>query len=529
MQDYAEFSTKPNSITQMTPKLSRTHRIRIPLTITLLTSLVAAQPAVGQVPDGYVLTFADEFSVDGPPDPNVWTHELGAGGWGNNERQNYTDSLDNSRVENGNLIIEVRQESGGRSPVYTSARLVTRGTQSWKYGYFEIRAKMPTTTGTWPAIWMLAEDHLFSDDAWPDNGEIDIMEAVGYEADPLFRQLTGNPQLPNVHGTIHTTQNNGLDNQGLGGSTFNDNIYSEFQTYSLHWTPEKMDFQINGQTYFTVVKQDLLPSRNPPDDASPWWPFDQRFHMILNIAVGGGWGGHFNSSFYPNDSPYGTNGIDDDGVWPQQMLVDYVRVYQSSEPDPATPVPGMVKTVDLDESDGMVLRLTENLPDVEHSLAFIGAGETARFAIENTMSAGTYAVSAWVASPGGDPTLNLSIEETQSTLSGVQVPVTGDYQNWQEMTIGNLVLPEGRSNLILSTDVGNFNLAAFTFERVEGSTWKGWPVTETGDVFTGDWLGWINVDGDPWLYSYKLQNWMYPALADEPVFTDSSQWFFILR
>lgn len=286
--------------------------------VALLAVSASAEPA-------WKLVWADEFDVDGPPNPANWTFDLGGGGWGNQEVQVYTDSLDNARVEDGRLIIEVRRIEGSGRPTYTSARLLTRGLHSWQYGRFEVRARLPRTTGTWSAVWMLSENSIFPGAFWPDNGEIDIMEHVGYEEDPLYHAIRGS--VPNnIHSTLHTRERNHLGGGGIGGSTFLESATEDFNTYALNWFEDRMEFELNGEIYFVVRKSETIPGRNPPEDLSPWWPFDQPFHLILNIAVGGMWGGVFNESFFPG-SPYGPSGIDHDGEWPQRMEVEYVRVF----------------------------------------------------------------------------------------------------------------------------------------------------------------------------------------------------------
>ncbi|MGC9450416.1 MAG: glycoside hydrolase family 16 protein [Oceanipulchritudo sp.] len=299
----------------------------------LIAALLATPLALeSSIPAGMELVWSDEFEYSGAPDPAKWTHQVGAGGWGNNEDQTYTDSLENSRVEDGKLVIEVRQVFDSRTPRYTSARLTTQGKASWKYGRMEIRAKVPSETGTWSAIWMLPENGVYGDGGWPDNGEIDIMEHVGYEEDPLFKALAGDPELPNIHGTVHTHKRNGMENTGIGESAYFADASTEFRVYAINWTDGRIEWEVDGVPYFVLERDPLLPSRNPPppEDIWQWWPFDQPFHLILNIAIGGNWGGHFNSTLYPDDSPYGTTGVDKDGVWPQRMEVDYVRVFAPS-------------------------------------------------------------------------------------------------------------------------------------------------------------------------------------------------------
>lgn len=284
--------------------------------------------AAGNDSPGWRLVWADEFDVDGPPNPQNWTYDLGAGGWGNQEIQTYTDSLDNARVEDGRLIIEVHRDTEESRASYTSARILTRGLHSWQYGRIEFRARLPRTTGTWSAVWMLSENAIFPGAFWPDNGEIDILEHVGYEEDPLYHAARG--FVPdNVHSTLHTQMRNHISSSGIGGKTRVPDATEAFNTYAINWFEDRMEFEVNGEVYMTIRKEDHIPRRNPPDELWPYWPFDQPFHLILNIAVGGMWGGVFNNSFYPDSSPYGPLGIDHQGEWPQRMEVEYVRVFEA--------------------------------------------------------------------------------------------------------------------------------------------------------------------------------------------------------
>jgi beta-glucanase (GH16 family) len=234
------------------------------------------------------LIWSDEFSNEGLPDPEKWTFDVGDHGWGNEELEYYTQNEPkNSRIENGKLIIEAHADSSYPKG-YSSARLLTRGNASWQYGYLEIRAKLPQGRGTWPAIWMLPEENLYG--GWPKNGEIDIMEHVGFDPGK-------------VHGTVHTESFNHNIGTQKGGSLLVPDFHTEFHTYAIDWTSDKIDFMIDGKIYFTF--------ENSGNDYKEW-PFDQPFHLILNIAVGGGWGG--------------LQGVATD-IWPQRMEVDYVRVY----------------------------------------------------------------------------------------------------------------------------------------------------------------------------------------------------------
>ena len=240
------------------------------------------------------LVWSDEFETDGAPDAAKWNFDLGDGcpdncGWGNNELQYYTRDPKNVRVEDGHLIIEARQDSlGGKS--FTSTKMVSREKGDWLYGRFEIRAKLPRGKGTWPAIWMLPTDWKYG--GWPASGEIDIMEHVGYD-----------PGV--VHGTIHTEAYNHIRQTQKEGKITIADAQDAFHVYTVDWFEDKMDFYVDNQLYHTV-------QRDPKDDFKGW-PFDQRFYLILNIAVGGNWGG--------------AQGVDP-AIWPQRMEIDYVRVYQ---------------------------------------------------------------------------------------------------------------------------------------------------------------------------------------------------------
>ena len=243
------------------------------------------------------LVWSDEFSVDGSPDSTKWSYDLGDGcsdncGWGNNELQWYTRNPKNVRVQNGVLIIESHKDSTGNK-AYSSAKIVSRDKGDWTYGRFEIRAKLPRGVGTWPAIWMLPTYWKYG--GWPASGEIDIMEHVGYD-----------PGV--VHGTIHTEAYNHMKQTQKEGIIKIPDAQDEFHVYAVDWEKDKMDFYVDDRLYHTVT-------RDPADDYRGW-PFDQRFYLIMNIAVGGNWGG--------------AKGVDPD-IWPQRMEIDYVRVYRDDQ------------------------------------------------------------------------------------------------------------------------------------------------------------------------------------------------------
>ena len=245
--------------------------------------------------EGWNIVWQDEFDKDSL-DLTKWSREIGGHGWGNNELQFYTDSDSNSYVENGNLILKaqvVPQGIGSSKGLryYSSARLRTYGKGDWKYGRIEVKAKVASGQGIWPAIWMLPTDWLFG--GWPSSGEIDIMEHVGYD-------------LGVVHGSVHTEAYNHKINTQRSSARKIANVDTEFHVYSIIWDKDKISFFIDDVQYFLF--------ENDQQGNYKTWPFDQRFHLLINVAVGGDWPGN------PDNS---TN-------FPRKMLVDYVRVYEKS-------------------------------------------------------------------------------------------------------------------------------------------------------------------------------------------------------
>ena len=258
-----------------------------------LAPAVNAQSAPG--PAGWRLVWADEFAREGAPDPAKWTCDVGGDGWGNREKQFYTDVRpENVRVENGRLIIEARKESF-KGNDYTSARLVTKNKGDWDHGRFEIRAKLPAGRGTWPAIWMLPTVWDLGDGHWPDVGEIDIMEHVGHD-----------PGL--IHASTHSRLHQWRKNSQRTATLLVPDATTAFHTYALEWEAGEIRMYIDDRLYFTSRR-----------DGGDWqsWPFFRKFHLLLNVAVGGDWGE--------------VKGIDP-AAFPQRMEVDYVRVYERSPP-----------------------------------------------------------------------------------------------------------------------------------------------------------------------------------------------------
>lgn len=258
----------------------------------LISALHAETPARSPgAPAGWELIWSDEFERPGLPDPNRWGYDVGGHGWGNRELQFYTDARsENARVEEGHLIIEARRESWEKSD-YTSARLVTKNKGDWQAGRFEIRARLPLGRGTWPAIWMLPTVWNLGDGGWPDNGEIDIMEHVGYD-----------PGL--IHASTHSKKHQWRNNNQRTATSRLPDVSTAFHTYTLEWDAEEIRAYIDDRHYFTSRKE-----------GGDWtsWPFTRNFYLVLNLAVGGDWGG--------------VKGVDKKS-FPQRMEVDYVRVYK---------------------------------------------------------------------------------------------------------------------------------------------------------------------------------------------------------
>lgn len=236
------------------------------------------------------LVWSDEFNNNGAPDSTKWNYDLGGNnGWGNNEQQAYTRSAKNVRVENGNLIIEAHRDSI-EGKAFSSTRIISKHKGDWLYGRIEVRAKLPYGRGTWPAIWMLPTDWEYG--GWPSSGEIDIMEHVGYNQG-------------SVHGSIHTETYNHVKHTEKTGIIAISDVADSFHIYAVNWSADKIEFFVDDTIYYVADRG--------KSDTYKEWPFNKRFHLLMNIAVGGNWGGK--------------EGVDE-SIWPQKMEIDYVRVYQ---------------------------------------------------------------------------------------------------------------------------------------------------------------------------------------------------------
>ena len=256
------------------------------------------QPVVNEWDkEGWTLVWNDEF--DGPAlNLEKWSYEIGGHGWGNNELQYYSDDDSTAFIQDGKLVIRadlVPQGTGSSDNLryFSSARLRTSGKGDWRYGRIEVKAKLALGQGIWPAIWMLPTDWMYG--GWSESGEIDIMEHVGYDPG-------------RVHGSIHTGSYNHKINTQRGGSKLLDKISSKFYVYAIEWYEDRIDFLIDDSKYFSF--------QNDGKNDFNTWPFNQRFHLLINIAVGGDWPG----------SP------DETTQFPTEMELEYVRVYEKIQP-----------------------------------------------------------------------------------------------------------------------------------------------------------------------------------------------------
>jgi beta-glucanase (GH16 family) len=245
--------------------------------------------AHSQKANKWKLIWSDEFNYTGLPDSTKWGYDVGGNGWGNNELQYYTQAdTNNVMVKNGVLsIIALKEKRENKD--YTSARMVTRGKAEFQYGRIEFRAKLPKGRGTWPAGWTLGSN--IKQVGWPQCGEIDIMEHVGYDPDTIV-------------GSLHTTAYNHIKGTQKTNRLFIKNPYTEFHIYAIEYSPEKMDFFLDDTIYLTVKNE---------HKTSDEWPFDKPQYILLDLAVGGNWGG--------------SKGVDE-SIFPIKMEVDYVRVFQ---------------------------------------------------------------------------------------------------------------------------------------------------------------------------------------------------------
>lgn len=267
------------------------------LLVILLTACVNENTTPPETIGEWKLVWNDEFNEGELPDPMNWSYDTGSrGGWGNAEKQTYLADPETAFIDNGLLHIVAYKSPRNN---WLSARMKTAGTAEWLYGRFEIRAQLPEGVGTWPAIWMLPSKDIYGE--WPKSGEIDIMEHVGFNQNQ-------------VHQTVHTGSYNHRINTHKGEHLIVDRASKEFYVYAIEWEEDEIRWYIDDEEVFVFKNE---------NNTYMEWPFDHHYYLILNIAMGGSWGG--------------IEGIDSK-LENAEMLIDYVRVYQKDGHSMITPL-----------------------------------------------------------------------------------------------------------------------------------------------------------------------------------------------
>ena len=379
----------------------------------VLMLLLAASSTHAQ---SWQLVWSDEFSYTGYPNGN-WRPEVWNPGHVNNELQAYTANLDNASVSNGTLKIKATawfNPATGQNQYY-SARL--NSTASWTYGRFEARMKLPGGWGTWPAFWLYPDNDFYygtnpiTNYGWPNAGEIDIMEQVGYDQN-----------------RIHASTHSSCCFWGNGTQRTNTIVVSDptvnWHVYAAEWYPDRLAFFVDGVNYFTVW-----------NDGTGWqsWPFNHNFHIILNLAVGGAWGG--------------AQGVDPN-IWPRTLEVDYVRVYKQNT---STGTPIQIQAESYSSMSGVQV---ENCSEGGQNVGWIDAGD---WMVWNTnIPAGTYKVEYRVASQNGGGTIQLERAGGGLTYGTIGVPSTGGWQSWTTIS-HNVTLSTGAQVAIYAPN-GGYNI-----------------------------------------------------------------------
>lgn len=420
--------------------------------------LTAGVLGIASAAAGQVLVWSDEF--DGSTlDGANWEVQLGDGrnyglpaGWGNNELQYYTSRSENLVVEDGVLRIIARSERFNGAD-YTSARIRSRNRQEFLYGRIEARIKLPSGQGIWPAFWMLPTNSPYG--GWAAGGEIDIMESVN-AADRIYGTIHFGDEWPG-HVSNGASVSNGTD------------FSQDFHVYAIEWRPTEIRWFIDGVQYSALQNTQWF---SEPALANQLAPFDWQFHLLLNVAVGGNFPG----------SPNGSVGF------PMEMTVDWVRVYELEPQAPfdAEPlsIPGRIEAEAFDvggagvayfdadpSNNGGALRPNEGV-DIEAStptgfnVGWLRQDEWIEYTV-NVLTAGTYRVTARVATPGAGGEFQLSFDGLN--ISGpIGVPSTGDWQNWTTVE-AEFPLPAGEFVMRfanLGTDAQSFNVDWFEFAPV---------------------------------------------------------------
>lgn len=401
------------------------------------------------------LYWADEF--DGNALGSSWEAMVGNGsaygipGWGNNELQYYTNRSTNVAVSGGTLKITARRENFGGSS-YTSARLRTMGKVDFKWGRIESRMKLPSTSGVWPALWMLPTNSPYG--GWASSGEIDLMESVNI--------------ADRIYGTIH--HGGGWPNNAHTGNSIvtGTNYSHDFHDYAVEWDPNQIRWYLDGVLFSTISHTQWYSSTAP---GNPRAPFDAPFHLLVNVAVGGNFPGN----------PGGS------AQYPQTLEVDYIRVYRREQrgyQGNTHVIPGHIEAEHYDEgypgeayhdndigNTGSSLRNDD--VDIQicieggHNIGWIEAGEWLAYTVD-VQTAGTYTVGARVASTNTSGTFRIEVDG-QDRTGPIAVPNTGGWQTWQTVQ-GQLHLDAGLQTVrfrVVSAG-GGFNLNWLNFTREGG-------------------------------------------------------------
>lgn len=433
---------------------SKTQSMRVIFTIICVCALSVLGTA-----QNWSLVWSDEFTGTGAPDATKWTFDTQGNewDWGNKELQNYTPaSQHNAWLENGSLVIEARKEKytwpgDNQQRDYTSARLRTINKGDWLYGKVEVRALLPTGKGMWPAIWMLPTDDAYG--GWPKSGEIDIMENVGYEPNKIVC-------------TAHSESYNFTIGNQISKNIAVADPHVNWHVYSMEWNANKLDLLIDGAVVLSYPN---------PKTGSAAWPFDKRFHLLLNVAVGGSWGGQ--------------QGVDD-AIFPQRMLVDYVRVYEpSAAPVAQTPykgavhhIPGIVEAEDFDEGGQQVAYYDDSndnqgkeyrtgefvdiggTPVTGYSVGWFNKNEWMEYTCQVDKK-GTYRADVLATTMNANAAGHLEIAGVAQGGT-VAVGNTGGWQAWQTFSSNTFTLDAGTYIVRFVCDGQSFNTDKITFTQV---------------------------------------------------------------
>ena len=364
----------------------------------LLVSAAAMLLGHAAQAQSWQLVWSDEFNGSISPD---WVFETGGGGWGNNELEYYRK--ENATVENGNLVITAKREDYGGYH-YTSARMKTQGTRSWKYGRMEARIKLPAKLGTWPGWWMLGNN--ISSVGWPASGEVDIMEQIN----------TGNT----VYGSVHWQAANGSQ------ADYSNNMVTtptDYHVYAVEWDADTIKWFVDGTQYnaFTIT-----------NGMGNTQAFQNPFFLLLNMAVGGNWPGF----------------SVDDGSLPAKMYVDYVRVYQKGAP----------VSIQIEAENYAVMSGVQTEPCSEggQDVGWIDANDWIVWNV-NIPTAGTYTVQYRVASLNGGGVIQLEKAGGSPVYGSVSVPGTGGWQNWTTIS-HQVTLTAGQQQIAVKALAGGYNI-----------------------------------------------------------------------